>query len=128
MRWVRPMSSESSPRQSHLRTSAETDRLSAYWPRLSEAVTAAPLFIDTAAAPDESGPGMQTTNLYSEETIYTLRLPPVAPPEKTNGSAGESGGIDIGPTVKPVWVRKRAALPVFETQDIGWGRDVPMFR
>ncbi|WRT69519.1 uncharacterized protein IL334_006505 [Kwoniella shivajii] len=62
-------------------------------------------------------------HLYDQETIYTLRMPPNA----VNGDR-----LDIGPTAKPVHVRKRSAIPQWNDNvddgrhDLGLGRAVGM--
>ncbi|WWC65698.1 uncharacterized protein I303_108319 [Kwoniella dejecticola CBS 10117] len=61
-------------------------------------------------------------HLYDQETLYTLRIPP-----RETGNGDDE--IDIGPTAKPVHVRKRAAIPWDHDdarQDLGWGRNVNM--
>ncbi|WWC95551.1 hypothetical protein V866_002416 [Kwoniella sp. B9012] len=64
-------------------------------------------------------------HLYDQETLYTLRMPPTEAREQ-NGE----GGIDIGPTAKPVHVKKRAGIPWNDTKmvddgrhELGWGRN-----
>ncbi|KAI9632983.1 uncharacterized protein MKK02DRAFT_40363 [Dioszegia hungarica] len=90
------------------------EQLTAYLPlpslQTSTQTSNAPLLIDSSVPGSAHTPG-----LYSDETIYTLRMPP---PTGTEGD-----GPDLGPTIRPVWVKKRAALPVFEDKQEGWGRE-----
>ncbi|WVW86732.1 hypothetical protein I302_108786 [Kwoniella bestiolae CBS 10118] len=67
-------------------------------------------------------------HLYDQDTLYTLRMPP-----KFDGIGGGEEGIDIGPTAKPVHVRKRAGIPWNDTRmaddgrhELGWGRNTGM--
>jgi hypothetical protein len=69
-------------------------------------------------------------HLYAQETLYTLRmpLPKVTQSEAAaTGEGAEAQVSDIGPTVRPVWVKKRSAMPEFETRSedrMAWGREV----
>jgi hypothetical protein len=67
-------------------------------------------------------------HLYSDETVYTLRLPaPVWDHMEGDDTGRVSGAVEIGPTVRPEFVKKRGALPAWESGvAIGgdWGRDV----
>ncbi|WVQ96122.1 hypothetical protein IAU59_003224 [Kwoniella sp. CBS 9459] len=57
-----------------------------------------------------------TPRLYDQETLYTLRFAP------TPALNGENVGPDsgLGPTMKPVHVKKRASLPWHSEQQRGW--------
>ncbi|WVF68574.1 hypothetical protein IAT40_003343 [Kwoniella sp. CBS 6097] len=59
-----------------------------------------------------------TPRLYDQETLYTLRFPPTT----VNNDIAAAGAPDLGlgPTMKPVHVRKRASLPWHSEQHKGW--------
>jgi hypothetical protein len=102
-----------------LRTTAHPDSLAAYLPIPSlvsaqnSALDPTPLLIDSSESSHTDHP--HESRLYAEETVYTLRMPP---------TLGTASGCDLGPTVRPVWVKKRAALPVFvEKAEPGWRRE-----
>jgi hypothetical protein len=63
-------------------------------------------------------PVAREQRLYSEETVYTFRIP-LSLDLKQRG--GEGLGADIGPTVRPVMVKKRAGLPAFGNEsEVEW--------
>jgi hypothetical protein len=63
-------------------------------------------------------------HLYYDETVYTLRLPVVAWEHVEEDSTERvSGDVDIGPTIRPEFVRKRGAIPGWEKGVAGMGED-----
>ncbi|OCF37157.1 hypothetical protein I316_01064 [Kwoniella heveanensis BCC8398] len=57
-----------------------------------------------------------TPRLYDQETLYTLRLPPT--PVSNDGTGGPD--LELGPTMKPIHVKKRASLPWHTEQHKAW--------
>nr|XP_031859731.1 uncharacterized protein CI109_004803 [Kwoniella shandongensis]KAA5526803.1 hypothetical protein CI109_004803 [Kwoniella shandongensis] len=87
---------------------------------LNPAQTSLPLALGDASS------DLDRPHLYSQETIYTLRLPVQSDVE------GKEGEINLGPTVRPVLVKKRAGMPTWSDRDdgmraeMGWGRGIGM--
>ncbi len=86
------------------------------------------------ASAQDAAHAARNERLYADETIWTLRLP-AAPSEESAGETG--GGVDLGPTVRPVFVKKRAGLRDVWTEqgkaaatttggEVGWGREIGM--
>ncbi|WWC92979.1 uncharacterized protein L201_007943 [Kwoniella dendrophila CBS 6074] len=64
-------------------------------------------------------------SLYDQETLYTLRLPQCQQ---------DGNELDIGPTAKPLHIRKRAGLPWKDEHklddgrhELGWGQNAPPY-
>lgn len=61
--------------------------------------------------------------LYPQETIYTLRLLPEHINRLISNKQGDDV-VDIGPTVRPVMVKKRSGLPDWRDMEGALGREV----
>ncbi|ODO06973.1 hypothetical protein I350_04336 [Cryptococcus amylolentus CBS 6273] len=61
--------------------------------------------------------GSHNPHRYAQETVYTMRIP--------QQNARDS--LDLGPTLRPVLIKKRSSIPTWEdgrdSDHRGWGRD-----
>ncbi|WVQ79344.1 hypothetical protein IAT38_001441 [Cryptococcus sp. DSM 104549] len=90
---------------------------------VSSLISTPPAPTSTSTTPaTTASPSHHRPHLYSEETIYTLRMPS---PAQLDGDA--ASGLDLGPTLRPVLVKKRSAMPSWTDRggidNYGWGGD-----